>query len=405
MLYWIAVAGHSLKDTLLIIRLNRLAHLPPAQNMAEILLDRGVDCRVAQLGSHELTAQEPCPTFTLHLPLLAWFGPLRPILLCLYSAGALVRKIRRNGRPKLLVAHGILEQIVAFCVGTILKIPYLVHVHEIYDPADLSPVNRLFLSLERFCLRQAKYLIFPGNERRNIYVTRYQLHQSIFVIPNCPRLRELRGGTLPFLVPAESRVMSYVGGIGDDNAIVEGVIAASQIPGLHFAIAGWSDRPYRRLIEEAAKRFGVEDRVHLLGPIRGEAKWKLLEASDLTLCVYKPANLRMRCNATPSNKLFESMAAGKPMVGGISPDFRAFLTENRVGLFVDSGEPGALSAAIQKILENPKGAKAMGAEGYRLHRERFNYETQLKPLIEALSALFPALSHRPAEAPPQTLSP
>ena len=105
-------------------------------------------------------------------------------------------------------------------------------------------------------------------------------------------------------------------------------------------------------------------------------------------------------DAVRSNKLFEYMAAGIPL---IAPDFsswREIVTAHGCGLIVNPREPAEIAAAIERLLRNPAEAEAMGARGREAVQREFNWgreERRLLSLYERLLDPQPALVTRPAE--------
>ncbi len=406
-----------LKQRILIIRIHRLSHLPPGLYGTEILSESGYPCTVFEMGEGTSTHRKmgDLETYSFNPFWLKLTGPLRPIALCITSTVLLILSIILKGRPCLIIAHGLFEQVVAFFVSRICWIPYGVHVHEIYDASDLSPINRLFFLLDGYSLRHARFLIFPGEERRNIYVNRYGLtttqRLAIHIVSNCPRLRSQNeasphpGSTYRDRLGLSKGdwLMTYIGGVGQTNAIVEGVIATARVPGLHFVVAGWIDPAYRAQIDDAARSYGVTDRIHLIGKVKDD-KWPLLAASDVTLCVYKPLALRLTCNATASNKLMESLAVGTPVIGGTSSDFKAFFERYKIGEFTPSPEPELIATAVSRLLNDRKAYDQMRERARELHLHLLNYEKQFAAVIPSV-ARFASPTHTPASArrPPSRL--
>jgi phosphatidyl-myo-inositol alpha-mannosyltransferase len=63
--------------------------------------------------------------------------------------------------------------------------------------------------------------------------------------------------------------------------------------------------------------------------------------------------------------LLESMAAGKPLVASDIPGYRSVARDGVQGRLVPPGDPVALAAAIESLLDNPALRAAMGREGRR----------------------------------------
>ena len=74
----------------------------------------------------------------------------------------------------------------------------------------------------------------------------------------------------------------------------------------------------------------------------------------------------------------EALAHGVPLVGFDVGAIREYLIDGETGLLVPPGDTDALAAAIDRILNDPAPAAAMGARGRELVSARFNDDTLLK---------------------------
>lgn len=61
--------------------------------------------------------------------------------------------------------------------------------------------------------------------------------------------------------------------------------------------------------------------------------------------------------------LLEAMAAGRPVVASSIPGYAAVLRDGVDGVLVPPGDPDALAAALERVLDDPNAARAMGEAG------------------------------------------
>jgi glycosyltransferase involved in cell wall biosynthesis len=88
-----------------------------------------------------------------------------------------------------------------------------------------------------------------------------------------------------------------------------------------------------------------------------------------------------------SNAIVEAMAASLPVVATNVGGNAEAVNDGISGFLVPSDDPGALSAAILRLLSDPSKARAMGAAGRSLVEERFTVEAMMNRTASAYSNL------------------
>ena len=121
-------------------------------------------------------------------------------------------------------------------------------------------------------------------------------------------------------------------------------------------------------LEREAQALGLGDRVTFTGPRRDVAR--LLAACDISVLSSVKEGM--------SNTIMESMAAGKPMVATRVGGNAELIAEGETGFLVPPRDPAALADAVQRILEDPALAKAMGHQARVRIAQRFSVEAMVK---------------------------
>ena len=109
-----------------------------------------------------------------------------------------------------------------------------------------------------------------------------------------------------------------------------------ELPDVHLLIVG--DGPARAAVEEAARKAGTADRVHVTGAVKRPDMPDHIAAFDIAL---QPA-------ATPyasPMKVFEYLAMGKPCIACDQPNLREILDDGESGLFFTPGDHAGLAQA------------------------------------------------------------
>lgn len=89
------------------------------------------------------------------------------------------------------------------------------------------------------------------------------------------------------------------------------------------------------------------------------------------------------------NKAFQALACGTPLVTADTPAARELLRDGESALLVRPGDPEALAAAVRRLANDPGLARALGAGGLAVYRDRAS-EAVLGPrwldLVQRLAA-------------------
>jgi glycosyltransferase involved in cell wall biosynthesis len=160
-------------------------------------------------------------------------------------------------------------------------------------------------------------------------------------------------------IPDEAVVAAFVATLDRAHHFKRVDVAIDAITTLrgdvHLLVAGGGEllEDFRR----RAARAGVADRVHFMGAVPHTGLPNVLRASDLLLLTTEPPE-------SFGIVLIEAMACGLPTIATEYPGVRAVVDEGETGLLVPAGDPRAVTAAIERLVEaGPQGRAAMGAAG------------------------------------------
>jgi glycosyltransferase involved in cell wall biosynthesis len=155
-------------------------------------------------------------------------------------------------------------------------------------------------------------------------------------------------------------VALYAGAHGLSNDLTTLLTAAEQLrrdPGIVLVLVGdGKEKPH--LVAEA-ERMHLPN-VRFLPPVPKEEMPAVLAGADCGIAILKPIPLFA---TTFPNKVFDYMAAGRPVVLAIEGVIRQIVEEARAGVAVPPGNPAALADAIRALAANPKAARQMGRRG------------------------------------------
>ena len=175
------------------------------------------------------------------------------------------------------------------------------------------------------------------------------------------RVREALG------IPAGTPLFSVVGEL-NRNKRQRDVIAALEAQrhaDAHLVLAG--DGPARAALEAAAGSAGLGGRVHLLGVL--DDVRPLLRASTALILASTREGL--------ARSVMEALSLEVPVIASTARGNRELVGDER-GLTFETGDVGALAAAMDWLVEHPEERRAMGARGRARMVERYDIGVLLR---------------------------
>lgn len=184
---------------------------------------------------------------------------------------------------------------------------------------------------------------------------------------------------------SNSFTITYAGNIGLAQGlehIVEAAEHLSQNNGnARFLILG--EGPKKETLQKTAEEKGLSN-IHFEGRVPlGEAVKYLMASHALLVPLAQDDIYKM---FIPS-KLFDSMAAGKPVLLSVDGEARTILEKSKAGLYYEAENAKQLAESVEYLQANPEESRRMGENGYKAAREYYSRDQQSKRMEELLESL------------------
>jgi glycosyltransferase involved in cell wall biosynthesis len=273
--------------------------------------------------------------------------------------------------------------------------PLVYDSHELYlESGSLphlpQPVWRRLFAYERSLANRADLVITVNQSIAEELSARYEI-PTPRVVMNCPpsaiaRIEE-GGATLREVVGGNGAIMVIHGALTRGKGLLQAVEVLRALPAdVSLVVVGPPGELSGRL-RELADSEELKGRLHLLAPAPQTELIRLLSGADVALITFTPDTLNQRY-ATP-NRLFESLAAGVPVVVSDFPELRRIVLADRVGLVCDPTDPASIAAAVVQLLdEDPEVRTARRLRARSAFEGLYNWERQERELIEGYSYLY-----------------
>lgn len=262
----------------------------------------------------------------------------------------------------------------------------------IYDSRDVymesrnlaaapRPLRALLGWLERRWARSADRVITVNRPYADLLAARFTIPPPPIVM-NCPaawtppepRPDLLRAATG---IPADTSVVLYQGQLISDRGIEQAMDAILQVEGADLVLLGYGDlTEHYRALASGSRYAG---RVHILPAVHPDQLIAWTASSDVMVMPIQPTTLNHQF--TTPQKLFESIAAGVPVVASDMPGMRAVVDEVGAGVLCDPTDPASIAAGIRAVLETTPEEQATRRERIlRAAHERYSWEAQVETL-------------------------
>ena len=305
---------------------------------------------------------------------------------------ALVFGLPRLGRVDVVVASSptLFSALSAWLMARIRRVPFVLEVRDLWPEAIVGlglmrpgPAVWLLEGLARFLYRQAALVVVvtqafadrlaeQGVPRRKLAVIANGADTRLFspeADRSCPRTA---------LGLDEKFVVAYIGSHGLSHGLGAVLDAASRQPDVTYLLVGdGADR--ERLLAERDQR-GLRnvvmrasvDKAHVPG---------LYAAADVCLVPLRDVPI---FDAFVPSKLFEMLAAGRPIIGAVRGEARDILTRSGGALLVEPERGDQLAEAVDRLRADPDLRAELARTGRAFAVQHYDRDTLAAEYLELL---------------------
>jgi glycosyltransferase involved in cell wall biosynthesis len=288
----------------------------------------------------------------------------------------------------------IFQGLTAWLLARLKGVPFL------FEVRDLWPAFAVAVGV----LRQP--VLIQASE----WLERFLYRRADCLVVNSPGFIahvQARGGTQVVLVPngsdtamfdptldgadfrrehglGEKFIAMYAGAHGMSNDLTVLLEAAERLHDRReIAVVLVGDGKEKPSLQARAEQMGLEN-VHFIPPLPKTEMPHALAAADACIAILKPIELY---KTVYPNKVFDYMAAGRPVVLAIDGVIRQVVEEAEAGLAVPPGDPQALAEAVCRLAENPQLGREMGSRGRATIEAQFDRVSLAEKMAEILEDL------------------
>lgn len=269
------------------------------------------------------------------------------------------------------------------------------------------PISRL-KRFERSCITRADRIITVCKEAKYHYISDCGANpEHIHKISNTVELDQfdsyLRGSQANAIESSDfggevhdslprmpnGWVAVYVGRLGIHRGLETVIEALTHLDNpsgdpIHLLIVGPENNDDADRLRAYARELGVADRVSFTGWVGFEDVPKYMAASDAGLV---PHSATSHTETTVPHKLFQYMAASRPvLVTDIAP-LKRIVEKTKAGLVIPADDQIAMAKAIHELYKQPSRGQALGRNGRRAVEKRYHWRKDGGQLLELYQTL------------------
>jgi glycosyltransferase involved in cell wall biosynthesis len=176
-------------------------------------------------------------------------------------------------------------------------------------------------------------------------------------------------------------IFIYAGSLGlmdDCGQILKGIKAAED---LDLVVVFIGDGAEKELLQQLTKEYGLEKKVWFLGLIPKVEVVKWLQLARASFVTFR--DLPVLHTSSP-NKMFDSFAAGVPIIQSTRGWIAELVRDNECGINVDPDLPEDIASALRLFVENPDLAKKMGKNALQLAKTEFSRDSLSNKFLKGI---------------------
>jgi len=288
----------------------------------------------------------------------------------------------------------IFQALSAWLVATIRRKPFLLEIRDLWPEFAIdiglltNPILiQLSRKLEMFLYRHARHIIVNSPAYRDYLISKNISAKKISLIPNGvdPAMFQIKNeDALKFKIKLNLQdkfVVTYAGALGMANDIPTILRAAKRLekyPQIIFLLVG--DGKERSRLKNMLKEMNLQNVVFAGGFPKSEMPL-ILAASDVCVATLKDIPM---FRTTYPNKVFDYMAAGRPVVLAIDGVIRQVVEKAGGGIFIPPGDDEALAGAVLYLNKHPEELKRMGQNARTYVIKNFNRESHARSFLSLI---------------------
>lgn len=243
----------------------------------------------------------------------------------------------------------------------------------IFTKIKYTFLSSLYWRIIKHTVKKCESIITAGQEIAEIYK---KMGVQTVILNNYPLLNDLPCNLSDFL--NNDNIFCYVGGVNEKRKIDSLVTIFDELEDVQFIYAGPISSEMEDIVGKDNKNSSY------IGILNREGMKDLYAKSIAGIILLSPDPNHYDIQ---SNKLFEYMMSGLPVICSDFPKWKEFIDKNKCGIAVNPEDREEIKDAINFIISNREQALSMAINGRNLVEEKYNWNREEIKLIDLYSKI------------------
>jgi len=393
-----------MRPTVLMLLTNAYGPDPRVRAEAHTLADQGYDVRIIcwdRDGQRpRLETNGPVSVERIRVRSTHRRGIAQVVPLAAYWRAAMLRAARGGRRIHAVHAHDFDTWPAGWAIARLLRVPLVLDAHESFS--DLmrghlpGPACAAIRWMEDRLLPRADAVVTVGERLAAMLTGRGA--KRVCVLPNSKSVERFHASEpervayrRAWRAREDQWVLGYISHLGPERPVPAMIEAVGSDPRVVWVVGG--DGHFADAVAEAAKR---STNIVYLGRVPPEDVAKLTACFDAVFCGFDPDNPNARFSAP--NKLFEALAAGKPLLTGQYGEIGEIVMRHGCGVAVGRFTPPLLRAGLNELAD-PR-MRAMAGDRSAALGRTLDWSVVRHRLVDLYAELLAAGPHPISNPPP-----
>jgi len=284
------------------------------------------------------------------------------------------RTIKKE-KIELIHAQGFLSGVLCYILKKLTKVPYIITIQSAdfsvyHHKLNIKPIISLYGKLEKAIFVNAQYCHAISKHLEN-HLLKYGPRLTI-VIPNGVDTKKFvpdpeKLSTRKKLGFDSKNLITCVSRLEHKNGTHDLIEAAHYLKNesIDFKIIVCGDGSQKAHLEEMIEKFGLRDRIFLLGSVLYDKIPQYVAAADIFI--------RPSLAEGFGNVFVEAMSAGAAVIGTPVGGIPDFLKDGVNGLFCEPSNPKDIAEKIKKLILDKNLAQKLIINGIKTAREEYDW--------------------------------